>query len=287
MSIINYSAPLKLLALARGHPYEREAFAGLLGGLDEFDVCHVEQPAAQRCLGPRAARDFNAILCYDMPGVDFTAPDAPRLVAPEPDFVRDYLAMLEAGVGMVFMHHALAAWPAWPEFAEIIGGRFHYRPAVLREQTFPDSGYHHHVSHSVTRIAEHPVTEGIPDSFEITDELYLCPIFEDDVIPLLLSDYKFEDKNFYSAASAVAGTMNNREGWSHPAGSNLVGWVKRWGNSPIVYLQGGDDPNAMANKHFRRLVHNAVRWVSSEEAHSWARGEADQASAHLDNSSTD
>tara|TARA_B110000503_G_scaffold130414_1_gene203787 strand:- start:13126 stop:13308 length:183 start_codon:yes stop_codon:yes gene_type:complete len=54
-------------------------------------------------------------------------------------------------------------------------------------------------------------------------------------------------------------------------GSNLVGWVKRWGNSPVVYLQGGDDGDAMANEHFRRLVHNAVRWVSSEAAQDWAR----------------
>lgn len=271
MSIINYSAPLKLLALARGHPYEWEAYAGLLGGLDEFDVCHVEQPVAQRLLNRQAASEFDAIVCYDMPGVDFTDADAPRLVEPDPDFKRDYLAMLDAGVGMVFMHHALAAWPAWPEYAEIVGGRFHYRPATLREKEWPDSGYCHQVTHSVSKVGSHPVTEGIPEHFDITDELYLCPVFEEDVIPLLRSDYQFQDNNFYSAASAVAGTMNNREGWSHPPGSNLVGWVKRWGNSPIVYLQGGDDGAAMANEHFRRLVHNAVRWVSSEAAREWAR----------------
>lgn len=271
MSIINYNSPCRLLAIARGHPYDREAFAGLVSGLDEFDVCHVEQPVAQRCLGPQAAKDFDAILCYDMPGVDFTAHDAPHLVAPDPDFARDYLAMLDAGVGMVFMHHALAAWPAWPEYAEIVGGRFHYRPAQLRGQHWPDSGYRHQVTHRVNKVGSHPVTEGIPKSFEITDELYLCPVFEDDVIPLLRSDYDFEGQQFYSAASAVAGQMNSREGWSHTSGSNLVGWVKRHGNSPIVYLQGGDDASAMANPHFRRLVHNAVRWVSSDAARMWAR----------------
>ena len=271
MSIINYSAPLKLLALARGHPYDREAYAGLLDGLDEFDICHVEQPVAQRLLNREAASNFDAILCYDMPGVDFTATDAPRVVAPEPDFKKDYLAMLDAGVGMVFMHHALAAWPAWPEYAEIIGGRFHYRPATLREKEWPDSGYCHQVTHSVSKVGFHPVTEGIPAHFDITDELYLCPVFEEDVVPLLRSDFQFQDKHFYSAAHAVAGTMNSRENWSHPPGSNLVGWVKRWGNSPIVYLQGGDDGAAMANEHFRRLIHNAVRWVSSEAAREWAR----------------
>jgi type 1 glutamine amidotransferase len=275
MSIINYGAPLRLLTVARGHPYDREAVTGLLQDLTEFDVCLVEQPAAQHCLNPQSARDFNAVLCYDMPGVDFTAPDAPLPVEPDPGFKRDYLAMLNAGVGIVFLHHALAAWPAWPEFAEIIGGRFHYRGATLRNTPWPDSGYRHHVSHRVTKVAEHPVTRGIPRQFEITDELYLCPVFEDDVIPLLRSDYTFTAENFYSAASAVAGNMNSGENWTHPAGSNLVGWVKRWGNSPIVYLQGGDDASAMANPHFQRLVHNAVRWVASDAAQCWARAKTE------------
>ncbi|MEZ5572832.1 MAG: ThuA domain-containing protein [Halioglobus sp.] len=270
MSLINYHAPRRLLAVARGHPYEREAYAGLFSGLDEFDVCHVEQPAAQRCLGVHAAKQFDALVCYDMPGIDFTATDAPRLVPPDPEFARDYLAMLDAGVGIVFLHHALAAWPAWPTYAEIIGGRFHYRDATLREQAWPDSGYRHRVTHRVSKIGTHPVTEGIPEHFEMTDELYLCPLFENDVIPLLRSDYSFTQHNFYSAASAVAGQMYTREGWSHPAGSNLVGWVKCWGNSPIVYLQGGDDADAMANPHFRQLVHNAIRWVSSDSAREWA-----------------
>lgn len=226
---------------------------------------------AQRLLNPRTAREFDAVVCYDMPGVDFTADDAPRHVPPDPDFQRAYLGMLEAGVGMVYLHHAIAAWPAWPEYADIVGGRFHYRAATLRGREWPDSGYRHGVTHRVARLIEHPVTEGIPDSFEMTDELYLCPVFEDEVIPLLRSDYRFEDDNFYSAARAVAGSMNDRSGWSHAPGSNLVGWAKRHGNSPVVYLQGGDDGRAMANAHWRRLVHNAVRWVSSEEAKDWAR----------------
>ena len=109
-----------------------------------------------------------------------------------------------------------------------------------------------------------------------------CPVIffqglEDEVVPLLRSDYGFEDANFYSAAHAVAGSMNNREGWSHPAGSNLVGWVKSHGNSPIVYLQGGDDGAAMANEHLRHLVHNAVRWAGSDAARDWAKARAGRA----------
>ena len=89
--------------------------------------------------------------------------------------------------------------------------------------------------------------------------------------PLLRSDYVFTDDNFYSAARAVAGDMYSREGWRHPDGSDQVVWIKHYGASPIVYIQGGDDPEAYANPHFQRLLHNAVRWVASEEAHQWAR----------------
>ena len=278
MGIVNYSAAKKLLTVARGHPYERDAFASLFTPLEDYDVCHVEQPVAQRLLNADTAREFDAVLCYDMPGVDFTDPEqSPHPVAPPADTIANFIDMLETGIGVVFMHHAIAGWPAWPTFAEIIGGRFHYRPAALRGEQWPDSGYRHQVEHTVSVVGNHPVTAGLPETFRMTDELYLCPVFEDAVTPLLTSDYDFNDAHFYSAAAAVAGQMNCNENWSHPRGSNLVGWVKAWGKSPIVYLQGGDDATAMENPHFQQLVGNAVRWVSSDAAKQWAAGTATNA----------
>ncbi len=280
MSIINYSAPSRLLVTARGHPYERDAFTALFEDLEDFNWSLAEQPAAGYLFGPELRQRFDACLCYDMPGVDFTAgEDPPALVTPDPAFTAGLLALLEAGMGMVFMHHSIAAWPAWPEYAEIIGGRFHYRPASLRGTDWPDSGYRHKVEHTLTVQGQHPVTEGLPETFVMTDELYLCPVFEDSVEPLLRSDYPFVDDNFYSAKRAVEGEMYSREGWQHPPGSNVVAWVKRYRTSPIVYIQGGDDPEAYANPHFRQLVHNAVRWVASESAHRWARSQSEGSQA--------
>ena len=120
-------------------------------------------------------------------------------------------------------------------------------------------------------LADHPVTSGRPRHYEIVDELYLGPVLSKDVIPLLRINYDFTERHFYSALQALAGKMHSRSGWSHPDGSPLVGWVKHWGNSPIVYLQGGDDSNALANPHFQQLVHNAIAWVASRAAKDWAR----------------
>jgi type 1 glutamine amidotransferase len=172
---------------------------------------------------------------------------------------------------MVFLHHAIAGWPRWPEYAEILGGRFHYVPAELRGRPWPDSGYRHGVRHRVTPECEHPMLAGLEDGFEIEDELYLCPIFEDSVVPLLRSDAAFEAEHFYSAALAISGERDSNRGWSHPTGSSLVAWCHRRGNSPLAYIACGDGPDAYANPAFQRLLENAVRWVASDEAHAWAR----------------
>ena len=280
MSVINYAAADELLVVARGHPYPKDAFSAVFDELKDYRWSLVEQPAAARFFHYDSCRQYAAMVCYDMPGVDFTvANDPPTLLDPSEDFKSNMIAMLEAGMGMVFMHHSLAAWPTWDEYAEIIGGRFHYRPATLRGQFWPDSGYRHAVTHNIQILQSHPVTEGLPSSFEMTDELYLCPVFSDSVTPLLASDYEFCSDNFYSAKRAVEGQLYSRTDWAHSAGSGVVGWVKQYKNSPIVYLQGGDSESALGHPLFQMLLHNAIRWVSSSAAHEWARAEHIRVSA--------
>ena len=104
----------------------------------------------------------------------------------------------------------------------------------------------------------------------MTDELYLCPVFEDDVLPLLRSDYDFVDENFYSANLAVAGEMYSREGWQHPQGLQPGGLGEALRRQPHCLYAGRGRPEAYANPQFQRLVHNAVRWVASPEAQAWA-----------------
>ena len=71
MGVINYNAPQQLLVTARGHPYERDAFAGLFEPLADFSWSLVEQPAAQLMFKPDLKEHFAACVCYDMPGVNF------------------------------------------------------------------------------------------------------------------------------------------------------------------------------------------------------------------------
>lgn len=221
---------------------------------------------------PQPASHFDCYVLYDMPGIEFKrfGDGVPTFHAP-PRFYQDgLLVMLDAGVPLVILHHACAAWPAWPQWAEIVGAQFLYQPMKSRGVDRPDSGYRIDVRHRVSPVAAHPITDGV-DSFELVDELYLFEVFEESVVPLLRSDFTFTAEHFYSARQALAGKLNANEGWRHAPGSNLVGWVKHYRNSPIVYLQCGDGPATYRNAAFRKILGNAIGWACSPEARDWAR----------------
>lgn len=264
MGIVRYDAPLSALVLTKGHPFERDPFHAVLESWSDIACTAVEHPAAQSFLNPEAARPYDALVFYDMPGIEFR-PDGPRFHAPPDPVVRGLEALLEEGKGLVFLHHAIAGWPSWERYAEIIGGRFLYEPATLRGRPCPDSGYRHEARHLVSVVdALHPVAAGVDAPFEIEDEVYLCEVFEDDVTPLLRSDFDFSEEHFFSASNAVHGKMFSREGWSHAPGSNLIGWTRREGASPIVTLACGDGRSAYENPAFRALLGNAIRWVAGD-----------------------
>jgi type 1 glutamine amidotransferase len=270
MPIIDHHAPIRVLAAVRGHPFDRTALAALFDDMAGISVTFVDQPAAGLLMRPALADDFDVLLLYDMPGIDFSGPVAGAPVEPTEALRTGLPALLRRGIGVVALHHAIAGWPAWPDYAGWLGGTFLYRACALRGKQRRDSGYRHEVAYTAQVAAAHPVTEWLPAGFPMKDELYLFEVFADDVTPLLTADHSFTAQNFYSATHAIEGRMFSNEGWSHPEGSNLIGWVKRAENSPLVYLQPGDDAVTYGNPHYRRLVENAIRWTASAEAKAWA-----------------
>ena len=263
MPIIHHHAALNCLVAVRGHPFDRTAFDAMFQAMEGISATMVDQPAAALLMNPEAMRHFDALVLYDMPGLDFEAgAGAPAHLPPSLELRAGFQALLEQGKGVVALHHALAGWPEWDEYHDWLGGRFLYHPGEVRGQAWPDSGYAHDVDYTAEVVGGHPVTEGLPTSFAMRDELYLCPVFEGDVTPLLRSSASFTRDHFWSAELAVRGRMHCREGWQHPPGSNLIGWAREAMASRLVYLQPGDGASAYDNSHYRRLVENAIRWVA-------------------------
>lgn len=252
-----------LLVLSGGHAYEREPFAEMLGALGEWDITHLMHPEAEEAVAGGRALEADAVLFYDMGGYTF-ADDWVTSRPPSEAFRRAIVERFKSGRGAVAMHHALAGWADWHEWHEMLGGRFLYTPGEVRGRPTLDSGYRHDVDYAAQVVAEHPVTAGLPPVFRVTDELYLAEIFEDEVNPLVRSDYTFTRDNFYSAALGISGTLYSNEGWDHPPGSNLVAWHKQVANAPLVYLQFGDAPQTYANPHVRRMLANALNFIAGE-----------------------
>ena len=253
-----------LLIVTRGHPFERDNFFSMIDTLG-CDWSHIEHPAAQSFFKKDNLNKFDAVLFYDMPGLNFEEinDDSKFLINPPKEFKNDFLERLNEGLGCVFLHHSIAGWPLWDEYSNIIGGKFLYKSADLRGEKSSDSGYRHFVNYKVSSVSDHPITKGIND-FQIEDELYLSHVFEEDINPILKSDYKFIRDNFYSATNALNGEMNSNEGWEHPDGSNIVGWTKYYKKSAITYLQFGDGVKSYENKSVRLLLKRSIDWVTKE-----------------------
>jgi uncharacterized protein len=252
---------LRATVLVGGHPFDHASFGEMLASLDGIACTVVAHPdAADLVADPdRLLSTTDALVLYDMPGLHFTRGQDPDLVPPPPAVVAGFDRLWDEGLGTVALHHSIASWPTWPAWRDVIGGRFHYVPA----DGWPDSGYRHDVVQRLTVLdPDHPVTAGLGAGFDLTDEVYLCPIDTDALTPLLSTDAVLEDRHTWSARRAVHGHRDDRAGWSHPPRSGLAAWTKPVGNARLVYLQPGDGPSAYASPDYRRLLANAIRWVA-------------------------
>ena len=252
----------RLLVLSGGHPYEAAPFSQMLASLEDWTVTHLVHPEAEAAISAGAADDADALLFYDMAGYSFGG----GKVASHPPTaafrraITDYFAR---GGGALAMHHAIAGWAEWPEWADMLGGRFLYAAGAVKGEPHLDSGYRHDVSYdAVVLDPAHPVTAGLPARFPLCDELYLAPVWSA-VHPLLRADHDFVRANFYSAAQAVAGRMFSNEGWDHRPESDVIAWEKPVGAGRLVYLQPGDGPAAYADPNLRRLIANALAHVAA------------------------
>jgi len=170
----------------------------------------------------------------------------------------------------VVMHHALAGWPSWDAWADAIGGRFNYAAGPLHVEQWPSSGTRitDYTAHVVA--PDHPVCAGL-DDFTLRDELYCCPVFEDHIVPLVASDADFSPERFISTYEHVlVGEDQAPSCAGHPAPSNVIAWATSSGATPIVFIQPGDSAETFGLAGYRRLLGNALAWVSSSDARGWA-----------------
>jgi len=216
--------PVRALVVTGGHDFEREPFFALFKAMPGVEFREVVHPNAHAFLKPSASGNYDVVVLYDM-----WQPITEEAKG-------DLAALLKQGKGMVALHHCLAGYNDWPEYARMIGGRYRLNKETVNDVERPGSVYKHDVQFKV-RIADsrHPIARGLKD-FEILDETYGDFDVEAGVKPLLTTD--------------------------HPTSGKTIGWAHTYGKSRVAYIQLGHGPTAYQNPSFRRLVDQAIRWAA-------------------------
>ena len=218
--------PVRVILFTGGHGFDREAFDIFKNSLPGITDTEVEHPNALAMLRPDKRSSFDVIVLYDMPNA-ITEQEK-----------QDFLECLKAGKGLIVLHHAFASYPEWPEFQQIMGGRYHLKEGTdSKGVAYPASTYQHDIKFRV-KVADkkHPVTKGV-DDFDILDETYgLCTV-NPGVHVLLTTDA--------------------------PTSISSVAWAHRYGKSKIVTNLLGHDNEAWTNPAFVKLFVQAIHWVKS------------------------
>ncbi|MBV9549420.1 MAG: ThuA domain-containing protein [Alphaproteobacteria bacterium] len=258
---------IRVAFISHGHEYEREPMALMLDCLgDDITYSRVDYPAAELILNPQMAKNFDVYVFYDLggPGVGTTGPNGEAgyrfYPDPSPALKKGFEAMVKAGKGMVFIHHASAAWAhTWPEYSEVVGGACDwYAPVTVRGILDPHHGYYGGTQQTLTVVdRNHPITKNLPASFQVTDEAYACAWFPDSVHPLVTTSFAPPDPLV---------NLNPRRQFS-----NLAAWYKASENSPVFYTQVGHDHSPWQVAEYQEMIRDAIRWAASPEALAWAR----------------
>lgn len=217
-------ASTRLLLVTGGHSYP----TGIYAMLASFPDLVWDHAASQKAaFQPGLAGRYDAILLHDMA----------ETLAPEQQ--ANLRAYLEAGKGIVSVHHAIVDYTDWPWFwQEVTGGKYFAKPHPDRAP----SAYQHDVvfeSRVVPAMAKHPVVAGVPP-LRLNDETYKGMWHSPKIRVLMETD--------------------------HPGNDRPVVYLGPSDRLRAVYIQLGHSEETFRHPGYRRLVWNAIRWAATPPA---------------------
>ena len=217
---------IRILVITGGHSYKVEQFNQMLAGLGENITYQIaEFPTAYDMFLPDNRSKYDVLVFYHMWQ---TITDEQAKV---------FADCLKQGKPLVALHHSICAYDDWPEYWNIIGGKYFHKETNFKGKVYQPCSYIHDL-HFRVKVSDmkNPVTKGVSD-FEIFDETYKGYYVEDGVTPLLTTD--------------------------EPSSTPVIGWSKMYGKARVVVLQSGHDVPTFENPNFRKLLKQSIEYVYS------------------------
>lgn len=224
ISFVLNAQPVKVMLVTGGHAFDTIQFFDMFDALEGVEYEHFAQPKANRALVRGAAADFDVLVFYDMWG-NISEPEKAA-----------YLNLTQLGKPFLFLHHALASYQDWPEFEEILGGKYVEKGKNVPEALLSTYDHDVWVYSSVANI--HPVTNGFRE-LRFFDEIYGNVSIADAVVPLLTT--------------------------RHPKSMEVIAWENRYNNSKIIYLQPGHDKRTYTEPDYRKLLRQAIVYLAEQD----------------------
>jgi len=221
------SEKLRILVVTGGHGFDEKPFFKMFEENKSVTFKHAEHPKGTSDVYDREdLYSYDVVVLYDMVQ-EITEAQKAR-----------FKGLIERGVGIVAMHHAIVNYQSWPEFERILGGTYP-EPADKRGHVTEKLGYEHDVDIAVKVLAkDHQITAGLSD-FELNDEIYWGFRTSADVTPLITT--------------------------THPKSGKPLVWARTEGKSRIAYIQLGHGPTAFNNSNFRKLLEQSISWAAKRE----------------------
>lgn len=134
---------------------------------------------------------------------------------------------LGRGGGILALHTATICFDTWPEYGQLLGGRWVW-----------GSSFHPELGPQPVRQteADHVITRGI-GPFEVEDELYSALVLEPDVAPLLEGEHPEVD------------------------GVQPLLWAREVAGGRVVYDALGHDAASLAQPEHSRIIQRAALWT--------------------------
>ena len=219
--------PLRILVVTGGHTYKVEQFNQMLESMGPGITYQIaELPAAYDMFLPESRNKYDVLVFYHMW----------QKITDEQEKV--FAECISQGKPVVALHHSICAYDDWPEYWNIIGGKYFHKPTSFKGKEYQPCSYIHDLHFTVKVVdPKNPVTKGVKD-FGIFDETYKGYYVEDGVTPLLTTD--------------------------EPSSTPIIGWTKNYGKARIVVLQSGHDAPTFENPNFRKLLKQAIIWVAKK-----------------------
>jgi type 1 glutamine amidotransferase len=208
----------RALVVTGGHDYA-PSFYTLFEGYEDLTWSHA--PSNHDAFRQDLRKSYDVLVLYD---------NSAELDETGRKNLRDFV---EAGKGLVVLHHAIIDYQDWPWwYQEVVGGRYVVKP----EPNLPASTYRHDEDLMIRPVADHPIVSAI-GPMHIRDETYKGMWIRPDVKVLLRTD--------------------------NPTSDGPLAWISPYGKARVVYIQLGHGAEAHRDPGYRRLVLNAIRWVAA------------------------